>query len=65
MRSPRHKVRIKVTASRMRAKRSLNSGHGAPVDGTSFSDSPVPMPRMTRPGNIEPSVPKVCATIDG
>ena len=56
---------MRFTASRSRAKRSLNSGQGWPVDGTSFSDSPVPMPRMTRPGNIEPSVPKAWATIDG
>ena len=52
-------------ASRRRAKRSLVSGHAMPVDGTSFSHSPVPMPSMTRPGNIAPSVPNACATTEG
>jgi hypothetical protein len=36
-----------------------------PLDGTSFSDSPVPTPSTTRPGNIVPSVPNTCATTDG
>jgi hypothetical protein len=41
------------------------SGQAMPVAGTSFNDSPVPTPRMMRPGNIVPSVPKLCATIAG
>ena len=49
----------------MRAKRSFISGHAMPVAGTSFSDSPVPMPRITRPGNMAPNVPNACATIEG
>ncbi len=52
------------TASLRRAKRSLMSGHSKP-SGASLSDSPVPTPRMTRPGNSCPSVPKACATIAG
>jgi hypothetical protein len=36
-----------------------------PLDGTSFSDSPVPTPSTTRPGHIEPSVPKAWATTEG
>ena len=36
-----------------------------PVAGTSFNDSPVPMPRITRPGNMAPNVPNACATIEG
>src|SRR5207302_3316154 len=48
-----------------RSRRSWAPGHAIAVDGTSFSDSPVPTPSTTRPGNIEPSVPKACATIEG
>ena len=44
---------------------SVGSGHAMPVAGVSLSDSPVPTPRMTRPGNIMPSVPKAWATTAG
>ena len=52
-------------ASRKRANRSLNSGQSMPVDGTSFSDSPVPTPSTIRLGNMTPSVAKACATTAG
>jgi hypothetical protein len=36
-----------------------------PIGGTSFSDSPLPMPSMIRSGNSTPSVPIAWATTDG
>ncbi len=56
---------MRRNASRNRAKRSFGSGHLSPLAGTSFSDSPVPTPSTTRPGNRSPSVAKPCATTDG
>ena len=41
------------------------SGQVSPTAGTSLSDSPVPMPRITRSGNIVARVAKACATTDG
>jgi len=40
------------------------SGQSAPT-GDSFSDSPEPKPRKTRPGNISSSVANPCATSAG
>jgi hypothetical protein len=54
-----------VTDSRSRAQRSLKSGHSMPMAGTSLSDSPVPMPSITRSGYSTPSVAIACATTDG
>ena len=55
---------ISVTASFRRANRSLWSGQSMPT-GISFKDSPVPTPRMTRPGARQPSVANACATTAG
>ena len=55
---------IRVTDSRSRANRSFWSGQSTPT-GISFSDSPVPTPRMTRPGARQPSVANACATTAG
>ena len=52
------------TDSLRRWKRSFCSGHGAPTT-ISLSDSPVPTPRMMRPGARQPSVAKACATTAG
>ena len=52
-------------ASARRCRRSRAPGHSAPVAGVSFSDSPVPTPRKTRPGLRQASVANACATIAG
>ena len=52
------------TASRSRANRSDCSGQSTPT-GTSFIDSPVPTPRITRPGARQPRVENAWATIAG
>ena len=49
-RSSVHSLRISATASASRSERSLNFGHSIPIDGFSFIASPVPIPRITRPG---------------
>ena len=55
---------MSVTDSLSRANRSLCSGQSMPT-GISFIDSPVPTPRITRPGARQPSVAKACATTAG
>ena len=55
---------MRVTDSRRRAKRSLCSGQSTPT-GTSFMDSPVPTPRITRPGARHPNVENAWATTAG
>ena len=47
--SPVHSSRISRTASRSRAKRSLNSGHSRPDTAISLSASPVPTPSIDPP----------------
>jgi hypothetical protein len=55
---------MSVTDSLSRANLSLCSGHSMPT-GISLSDSPVPTPRITRPGARQPSVAMAWATIAG
>ena len=59
-----HNWLIRPIASRRRANRSACSGQMTPT-GTSFIDSPVPTPKMTRPGARQPKVANAWATIAG
>jgi hypothetical protein len=52
------------SASSMRSICSDTLGQSMP-QGTSFSASPEPMPRTTRPGNISSRLAKAWATIAG
>ena len=53
-----------MIASFSLANRSLLSGQVRP-SGTSFNDSPEPIPRITRPGNRQPRVANACAITAG
>ena len=52
------------SASSMRSTCSPTEGQSMP-HGVSFSDSPEPMPRKARPGNIDSSVANAWATTAG